>query len=41
MFKNIPGWVIKPVVDLADKCDWSGGQINTRANNGLVNVCRY
>src|SRR5438046_2322837 len=41
MFENIPGWLLRPFMNLANNWDWLGGKINRIAINGIVNVCRH
>ncbi len=40
MLDNIPGWLLRPVIGLANNWDWLGGFINAKAISGTVNVCR-
>ncbi|MNF44650.1 hypothetical protein D3C84_257650 [compost metagenome] len=41
MFGNIPGFVLKPIANLANNWSWLGEKINSIAINSTVNVCRH
>jgi prostaglandin-endoperoxide synthase 2 len=40
MFENIPGWLLRPLSNLANEWDWLGGIANSYGINSAVNVCR-
>lgn len=41
LLDTLPGWLLRPLVELVNEWDWLGRKVNAAVINSVVNVCRH